>query len=200
MAIRQFTQADKFDAVILLEKLRPQLDSQNRQGRDMKVLIVDDDAAVRASMTKVLQSEGYEAVTAADGQEALDQFASHQIDLLLLDLGLPIKSGWDIFERITRDNPFMPVIIITGQAHQYDVAVAAGAGALMEKPLDALQLLHTIRELLSEPKEVRLHRLCGHGGVVRHVPSSNAQFLKQLREQCNKPYRFKRPRSYESRW
>jgi DNA-binding response OmpR family regulator len=161
----------------------------------MKVLVVDDDAAVRESVTKVLRSEGYEALSAADGQAALDQFASHTIDLLLLDLGLPIKSGWDTFERITSENPFLPVIIITGQADQFDVAVDAGVGALMEKPLDALQLVHTVRDLVAEPKEVRLHRLCGHGGTVRHIPSGNAEFLKRLREQYEKPYPCKPPQS-----
>jgi hypothetical protein len=68
----------------------------------------------------------------------------------------------------------------------------------MEKPLDALQLLHTIRDLLMEPRELRLHRLCGHGGNVRHVLSGNAQFLKQLREQYEKPYQFKLPRRHKS--
>jgi DNA-binding response OmpR family regulator len=160
----------------------------------MKVLVVDDDWSVRESVSRVLQDAGYEVVLASDGREALSQFATQQIDLLVLDLGLPIKNGWDIFERITSGNPVLPIIVITGQSEQYEVAVAAGVGALLEKPLDALQLLHTIRELLVEPKEVRLHRLCGHGGDVRHVPSQNAEFLKHLREQYEKPYRFKLPR------
>ncbi|MGC3959720.1 MAG: response regulator [Verrucomicrobiota bacterium] len=163
----------------------------------MKVLVVDDDRSVRESVSKVLRAEGYQAVTAADGPAALQQFDAHDIDLLVLDLGLPIKNGWDVFEQITAENPFVPVIIITGQVEQYDVAVAAGAGALMEKPLDALQLLHTIREMMAEPKEVRLHRLCGHGGKVRHIPASNAEFLKHLREQYEKPYRFKLPPTHK---
>jgi len=160
----------------------------------MKVLVVDDDWSVRESVRRVLQDAGYEVVLASDGREALHQFARQQIDLLVLDLGLPIKNGWDIFERITSENPVLPIIVITGQSEQYEVAVAAGVGALMEKPLDALQLLHTIRELLAEPREVRLHRLCGHGGAVRHVPAHNAEFLKHLREQYEKPYRFRLPR------
>lgn len=159
----------------------------------MKVLVVDDDVSVRESVSKVLREEGYQAVLAADGNTALKQFTDHKIDLLLLDLGLPIKNGWDVFEQITTENPLVPVIIITGQADQYRMAVAAGAGALMEKPLDALQLLHTIRALLIEPKEVRLHRLCGHGGATRHVPATNAEFLRRLREQYEKPYRFNLP-------
>ena len=160
----------------------------------MKVLVVDDDLSVRESMSRVLQDAGYEVVLAADGLAAVEKFDAHQIDLLLLDLGLPIKNGWDIFEQITRENPFLPIIIITGQPEQYKIAVAAGVGALMEKPLDALQLLHTIRELLTEPNEARLHRLCGHSGKVRHIPSSNAELLQHLREQYETPYRFNLPK------
>ena len=161
----------------------------------MKVLVVDDDTSVRESVSKVLNEEGYDAVLAADGDAALKQFATREIDLLLLDLGLPIKSGWDVFEQITTENPFVPIIIITGQADQYRAAVAAGVGALMEKPLDVPRLLQTIQDLLAEPKETRLRRLCGQGGEVRHIPSSAAAFLKHLREQSEKPYRFKVPHS-----
>jgi len=134
------------------------------------VLVVDDDASVRESLGKVLRQENYETVLAADGQEAVEGFEKAKIDLLLLDLGLPIKNGWDTFERITGENPFVPIIIITGQAHKYPVAVAAGAGALMEKPLDVPRLLQTMQELLAEPPEARLRRLCGYTQDVRHVP------------------------------
>jgi DNA-binding response OmpR family regulator len=161
--------------------------------RYLKVLVVDDDVSVRESMSRVLQDAGYEVRIAADGAEALAQFETDDIDLLLLDLGLPLESGWDIFERITRENPFLPIIIITGQPDQHDVAVAAGVGALMEKPLDVSELLRTIQELLAEPREVRLRRLGGQGGRLRHVAASNAEFLRHLREQYEKPYRFKLP-------
>jgi DNA-binding response OmpR family regulator len=92
--------------------------------------------------------------------------------LLLLDIGLPVKNGWDAFERITNEAPVLPIIIITGQANQHDMAVAAGVGALMEKPLDVTGLLETMQELLVEPIENRLLRLCGYGHGTRHAPSS----------------------------
>jgi two-component system, OmpR family, response regulator RegX3 len=134
------------------------------------LLLVDDDSSVRDSLAKVLRAKGYRVLLAANGQQALDRFARGGIDLLILDLGLPRKSGWDVFERITTKNPFVPVIIITGQARQLDTAVAAGVGALMEKPLDVEQLLETIRRLLAEPKETRLRRLSGYRKDVHYVP------------------------------
>lgn len=161
----------------------------------MKILVVDDDAAVRESVRKVLAEEGYETLVAADGCEALRHFVSQAIGLLILDLKLPDKTGWDVFEYITQKNPLLPIIVITGQTEQFQTAQAAGAGALMEKPLDAAELLRVIRELLAEPKEMRLRRLTGKGGAVRHVPPRNAEFLKHLREQQEHPYKFEMPKN-----
>ena len=137
-----------------------------------KILIVDDDASVRESLRKVLADAGYEVALAADSREAEEQFESGHVDLLLLDIGLPVKNGWDAFERITNEAPVLPIIIITGQASQHDMAVAAGVGALMDKPLDVTGLLNAMQELLVEPMEARLLRLCGHGQDTRHAPSS----------------------------
>lgn len=124
-------------------------------------MVLDDDEQILQSLQKLLQAEGYEVVAAAEGAEALDELGRNKIDLLLLDLNLPNKSGWEIFERVTSNRPLVPVIIITGRAKQSELAVAAGVGALMQKPLDVPLLLKTIAELLLEPPEKRLKRLVG---------------------------------------
>lgn len=138
------------------------------------VLVVDDDASVRQSIKKVLEGAGYEVAAACDGEEAVVQFVPEQIDLVLLDLNLPLRSGWDVFERLTSRYPFVPVIIITGMPDQYRTALAAGASALMEKPVDVPALLKTMDELLAEPKEARLRRLCGYQQDTKHVRAPNA--------------------------
>jgi CheY-like chemotaxis protein len=135
-----------------------------------KVLVVDEDASVRESLRKVLEDTGYQVAVAADGPEAVKQFEDGHVDLLLLDIGLPAKNGWDTFERITNEAPVLPIIIITGQAKQHDLAVAASVGTLMEKPLDVTDLLKTMQELLAEPVEARLRRLCGDVQNMRQVP------------------------------
>jgi two-component system, OmpR family, copper resistance phosphate regulon response regulator CusR len=118
---------------------------------------------------------------AAHGQQALSLFDPDRIDLLVLDLGLPMKSGWDIFEEITNQDPVLPIIIITGQPNQRFTACAAGVGALMEKPLDVPALLQTMEDLLAEPHEARLKRLWpGPESAVRspgqhHVPEKRAR-------------------------
>ena len=157
----------------------------------MKILVVDDDQAVRESLAKVLSHEGYEVILAADGAEALKRFSPKQVDLVLLDIGLPIKCGWDAFERMTKTNPALP-IIITGQADQFDAAVAAGVGAFVEKPVDVPELLKMMRELLAEPREARLKRLCGYRQDVRHVPPNSRVLLEQLRQRHETPFRYRR--------
>ena len=135
-----------------------------------KVLIADDDASVRESLRKVLEAEGYEVVLAADDRGTVEHFENERFDLLLLDISLPVKCGWDAFERITSKAPLVPIIIITGQARQHDMAVASGVGALLDKPLDVAVLLQTIQELLAEPVEARLRRLCGDIVDTPRVP------------------------------
>ena len=141
------------------------------------VLIVDDDASVRESIRRVLKGAGYEVKTAADAEEATVKFVPEEIDLVLLDLNLRSHSGWDVFERLTTQHPALPIIIITGMPNQYQTAVAAGVGALIEKPIEVTSLLKTMDELLAEPKEARLRRMCGYQLDTRHLrrpPSAGA--------------------------
>jgi DNA-binding response OmpR family regulator len=136
-----------------------------------RIMIVDDDSAIRDMLSRILIEEGYLALPAANGQEALDLAAATRVDLVLLDLNLPIKNGWDIFERLTNENPLLPIIIITARSNQLMTTLAAGAGALMEKPLDFHKLLHTIRALLDEPTETRLARIAGRETDFHYGPS-----------------------------
>ena len=125
------------------------------------ILVVDDDLQIRESLRKVLRAEGYEVVLAGDGPEGLAKFAQAWMDLVLLDISLPGKGGWDVFERMTSMNPLVPIIIITGRDQQEEVARAAGVGALLPKPLNVTLLINKIAELLAEPAPVRLQRLVG---------------------------------------
>jgi two-component system, OmpR family, response regulator VicR len=143
----------------------------NNESRKLRILLIDDDAAVRQAITRVLEGADYEVMQAADGREAIVRFVPEAIDLLLLDLDMPGISGWDVFERLTTRYPLVPVIIITGLPNQRSTALAAGVGALLEKPLDIPVLLRTIEELLAEPPQKRLLRVSGYLGDLRHAPA-----------------------------
>ncbi len=134
-----------------------------------RLLVVDDDAAVREAMRRVLETAGYEVGLARDGDEAAGRFRPEQTDLLLLDLNLPSRNGWDVFERVTTRYPLVPVIIITGLPNQYPTAVAAGVSALMEKPIEPATLLKTISDVLAEGGERRLRRMSGYQDDTRLV-------------------------------
>ena len=89
----------------------------------------------------------------------------------MLDLNLPVKSGWDTFEQVTREHPILPIIIITARPNQLFTALGAGVGALLEKPLDIPHLLMTIRRLLTESSQARLRRLIGQEAPFHYRPS-----------------------------
>ncbi len=137
-----------------------------------RVLVVDDDPAVAKSIKRVLEQAGYDVVLARDGREAEARFVPGQIDLVLLDLNLPSESGWDVFERLTTRQPSVPIIIITAMPNQYAMARAAGVGALVEKPVEVPALLRLMKELLSEPPDARLRRLCGFQHDTAHLVST----------------------------
>jgi CheY-like chemotaxis protein len=143
-----------------------------------KVLVADDDKSVRESLRKLLRGEGYQVVLAVNGVEAVETFRleKDRIDLLLVDLNMPLKNGWATLDRLRELNPALPVFILTGMSHQSELAEAAGVSALVEKPIDVPELLQLIQKLVSEPVESRVnvtgdrtfHHLHAAGYVSHH--------------------------------
>ena len=124
-----------------------------------KILLADDDASIRQTLGQVLTQEQYEVVFAATGREAAAKFIADLPDLVLLDLNMPDRDGWDVFDLMHNTHPSVPVIIITAMSQQYERAADLGADALMEKPLDIALLLEAIRNYLGEPEAERVRRL-----------------------------------------
>jgi len=124
-----------------------------------RILIADDDPAVREALKKVLEAEGFEVLLAADGDEAEARVSSEPLDLLVLDLRLPKQSGWNVFGLATALKPQLPIVILTGLKDQIENRFLPGVDALLEKPLEAAVLLRTVNRLLSEPAIQRLTRL-----------------------------------------
>jgi DNA-binding response OmpR family regulator len=149
-----------------------------------RILIVDDDHSILESLGKLLHGEGYEIELADDGQKAIEKLLSEHVDLLLLDLGLPMKDGWVTLSCLGEVNVRLPVIIITGRSNQHELAEKAGADALMEKPLDVPRLLRTVDHLINQPMEERVQRVVRRLTRLKHVPCDS----EQLREQQNKRF------------
>jgi DNA-binding response OmpR family regulator len=139
-----------------------------------RILLADDDESVRRMVGRVLESEHYVVLQARTGREAISAALSGAPDLVLLDIGMPEKDGWEAFELIDRIRPFVPVIVITGRASQRDRATQAGIDALMEKPLDLTALLKTIHDLLGQSDLERVHRLTDrHFTTTYLAPAGN---------------------------
>jgi DNA-binding response OmpR family regulator len=144
-------------------------------GDGQKILLVDDDAAIRRFLLRVLSAEGYRVLPAANGEEALEFASAARFDLVLLDLNMPEKDGWETFEELTVEHPLLPVIVITAKPNQLFPALAAGVGALLEKPLDLTRLLQEILRLLRESRQERLARLAGRPSVFGYVPPGESR-------------------------
>jgi DNA-binding response OmpR family regulator len=124
-----------------------------------KILLADDDASIRQALGEVLMSEQYEVVLAATAAEAAAKFVVEQPDLVLLDLSLPDRDGWEVFDAFGDGHSWVPVIVITAKSHQQQRAAGLGVDALMEKPLDIPLLLDLVRIYLAENKTERVRRL-----------------------------------------
>lgn len=153
------TSTADFDPVSSLRAMTAAGPAAARPGAPKRILIVDDDALVRASLAAVLDCEGYEVFGDADGQAAVDHAIEHQPDLVLLDLNMPHLDGWSTFIMLDNTHPLIPVIVITARPNQYPQAVELGVDAFMEKPLNFPKLLDAIRRLTSESEEQHTRRI-----------------------------------------
>ena len=116
------------------------------------VLIVDDDAAVRKTLSTILSLEGYVVETRENGKQALKAAEEEVFDVALIDIQLPDVKGVDLLAKLKAKRPAMIRIIITGYP-SVDNAIKAlneGADGYVLKPFDPQQLLETIRKLLNE--------------------------------------------------
>ncbi len=119
-----------------------------------RILIIDDEAAIRESLETLLMLEGFTVAMATHGAEGLDLLASNEYDLLLLDLALPGESGIDLLPRIHQLQPNLPVILITAYGTVGNVvdAIRAGAENFVQKPWDNEKLLADIRTAIARHK------------------------------------------------
>ena len=118
-----------------------------------KVLVVDDEASIRRILETRLKLAVYNVATAADGQEALEQFNSFQPDLVILDVMLPRMDGYQLIEAI-RSQPrcsSLPILVISGDSDPRVRTRVAGLGAdaYFPKPYSPAAVRHKLAELLN---------------------------------------------------
>jgi DNA-binding response OmpR family regulator len=113
------------------------------------ILVVDDEEAVQRMLTFPLEREGYRVVTAADGETALERFASERPDLVLLDVMLPGMDGLEVCRRI-RAGSSVPIVMLTARDDEIDkvLGLEIGADDYVTKPFSLAELRSRIRAVL----------------------------------------------------
>ncbi len=121
------------------------------------ILIIDDDKAIRKTLTEILRYEGYKVDEAADGEEGLRKFSSTAYDLVLCDVKMPKMDGIEFLEKSKVINPDVPIIVISGHGNIETAveAVKKGAFDFISKPPDLNRLLITLRNALDKQTLVR---------------------------------------------
>jgi DNA-binding response OmpR family regulator len=130
--------------------------TRTKPGRDSKkILIIDDNPAVRHMLCKLLGEYGYRTATADDGLKALQAARTENPDLILLDVMLPGMDGFTVCRMIKFDRQLkgIPVIILTSRMGEEDekTAMQVGADAYIVKAVRTVVILDKIRELLNRP-------------------------------------------------
>lgn len=123
----------------------------SESGRGHSVLVVDDDPSIRRMIVAALRRDGYTFLEAPNGRDALDLMREQQPDVVVLDLMMPILSGWDVLRERQQDADLsrIPVIVVSANRDP-DVAVAVNAGicAFLPKPFDIGALSALVRSCM----------------------------------------------------
>ncbi len=115
-----------------------------------RILVAEDDAAILTGLVDLLEGEGFAVDKARDGAQALSQWSERRPDLVLLDVMMPEKSGFDVCREIRRQDAVTPVIMLTAKGEEIDTVVGLELGAddYVVKPFGANELLARIRAVL----------------------------------------------------
>jgi DNA-binding response OmpR family regulator len=115
-----------------------------------RVLVAEDDPAILTGLVDLLEGEGFAVIPARDGVEALAAHAKSAPDIILLDVMMPEKNGYDVCREIRRADPVTPIIMLTAKGEEVDrvVGLELGADDYVVKPFGANELVARIRAVM----------------------------------------------------
>ncbi len=119
-----------------------------------KILVADDEPNIVISLEYLLKREGYTVVVAHNGQEALDAMVAQQPDLVLLDVMMPVKTGFEVCQEVRASDALKhtKILMLTAKGRDTDMAkgLALGADGYMTKPFSTHDLVQKVADMLSE--------------------------------------------------
>ena len=111
------------------------------------ILVVDDDPSIRATVSEILELEGYPVETAADGAEALQAVERVRPALVLLDMRMPVLDGWGFARALRERGVELPIVVMTAAQNARTWAAEIRAAGYLAKPFDLLDLLTTVERV-----------------------------------------------------
>ncbi len=149
------------------------------------VLIVDDEPSILQSLSGILSDEGFEALTASNGYEALKMIEEESPDLVLLDIWMPGLDGIETLKEIKKYNPHIQVVIITGHGNVETAVKATKMGAfdLIEKPLSIDKIVVTINNALNFRRLEEENQYLRRKTLEKHTLTGNSPIITELRKQ-----------------
>src|SRR6478672_5001277 len=147
-----------------------------------RILVVDDEVAIRESLRMTLEYEGYECILASTGQEALSLVERETPDLVLLDVKMPGMDGIDVLERLRAMNEALPVIVVSGHGTISTAVEATKKGAFdfIEKPFASDRVLVSLRNALDQRQLRDENRVLKRAVEVRHQMIGESAALRQV--------------------
>jgi DNA-binding response OmpR family regulator len=139
-----------------------------------RILIAEDDPLVASLLEKGLRDSGYSTSIADDGERALSLSLTKDFDLVILDIGLPVRDGFEVLRELRGRGKMLPVVVLTGQSERDAAAcLEAGADDYMRKPFHFEELVARVRARLRVKEEIdRLERMVEdvqlHGSEEAH--------------------------------
>lgn len=139
----------------------------------MRILLVEDDAMIGEAMMQALKDASYASDWCRDGESALSALAAHTYDLILLDLGLPERDGWDVLRTHRNGGGRTPIIVVTARDGAEDVihSLDLGADDFVVKPFDVGELLARMRAVIRRQAGLAVPVLTN--GTLRLDPASH---------------------------
>ncbi len=117
------------------------------EGRDIHVLVVDDQDAIRDTLQIALDDEGFSVECASNGREALEILERWTPCVILLDLMMPVMDGWAFCAEQQRTGDHTPIVLLSAAGRLDEQRIALGAAAVLSKPFDIDRVISTIEQV-----------------------------------------------------